>query len=244
MHPADGVAAALVLYNNLANLVPGFARRYVAVNLAATAALVLATRAAGLPLSDMAALPDRGRPVSVLRGAGIGLLRGAPLGSLFLLAAAMPRTRPHVADQRMASDPEAGRLTLPQLAMRTLVRIPLGTALAEEVAFRGVLQALAEQRTTPWRAALRTNLWFGLWHVVPTLHAVAANRPGWHADRRATAAAVAGGIATTFAGGMLLSWVRTGGGLPGAVMGHAITNAAAAIAGWAALGPPTPESAP
>lgn len=243
MHPADGVALTLVAYNNLANLVPGFQRWYVQVNLVATALLLCVARAAGLELREVLGA-RAGEPLvgEALRGVGIGALAGAPLALAFGVAAALPGSRAHVADQRMVADPELGRLTLRELAGRTLVRIPLGTALAEEVAFRGVLYALEARRASPLRAALRSNVAFGLWHVLPTRHAVAANRPTWHASPRSTALAIAGGVATTFAGGLLLSRMREVGGLTAAVTAHAVTNAGAALAGWAALGEPGPPS--
>lgn len=237
MHPADGFALALVGYNNLANLIPGFQRWYVQANLAATAVLLCAARAGGLELREILGA-RAGEPLvgEAVRGVGLGALGGAPLALAFGVAAALPRLRDHVADQRMVLDPEAGRLTLRELAGRTLVRIPLGTALAEEVAFRGVLYALEARRGTPLRAALRSSAAFGLWHVLPTRHAVAANRPTWHASPRSTAAAIVGGVVTTFAGGLLLWRMREAGGLTAAVTAHAVTNAGAALAGWAALG--------
>ena len=53
-----------------------------------------------------------------------------------------------------------------------LVRIPLGTAVLEEVAFRGVLPGLVGGGW--WRATLVSSGLFGLWHVLPST-AMSAN---------------------------------------------------------------------
>ena len=56
-----------------------------------------------------------------------------------------------------------------QAAYHLAVRIPLATALAEELLFRGVLLALFRQRRSPAAAVLWTSLLFGAWHVLPTV---------------------------------------------------------------------------
>ena len=48
-----------------------------------------------------------------------------------------------------------------------LIRVPLGTALLEEVAFRGVLFALWERAFSVPVAVFGTSLIFGLWHIGP-----------------------------------------------------------------------------
>ncbi len=69
------------------------------------------------------------------------------------------------------------------MAYQVTVRIPIGTVLWEETAFRGVLQA-ALRRALPGPAAIAvTSGVFGLWHIRPTIAAlringVAAGGPG------------------------------------------------------------------
>ena len=82
------------------------------------------------------------------------------------------RTRPTLADQRITG------LTWPEVAYQVTVRIPAGTVLWEEVAFRGVLQATL-RRVLPRPAALAvTSGVFGLWHVRPTVEALRINQCG------------------------------------------------------------------
>ena len=74
---------------------------------------------------------------------------------------------------------------------------------------------------------------FGLWHVLPTRHAVRAN-----AGMRRTGAgrAIAGGVAITTAGGLLFSMLRNRtGSLAAPVLVHAAANAASFTAAWAVM---------
>ncbi|MBA2529834.1 MAG: hypothetical protein H0V19_07740, partial [Euzebyales bacterium] len=52
-----GLTLVLVAWNNGANLVPAFQRRYVPVNLAATCVLLLAARSADLPWTALGLVP-------------------------------------------------------------------------------------------------------------------------------------------------------------------------------------------
>jgi CAAX protease family protein len=57
------------------------------------------------------------------------------------------------------------------LLWAVLVRVPLGTVLLEEVAFRGVLPALlgADGRRWMWRPVLGASVLFGLFHLFTAL---------------------------------------------------------------------------
>ena len=108
------------------------------------------------------------------------------------------------------------------------VRIPAGTVLWEEVAFRGVLQA-ALRRILPQPAAMAvTSGVFGLWHVRPTVEALRVNELA--ASRRAAAGQVAAAVAGT-AAALLLSWLRErSGSLAAPVLLHLSANCGAALA--------------
>ena len=56
------------------------------------------------------------------------------------------------------------------------MRIPVGTVLWEEVAFRGVLQAALRRVLAGPAAIAVTSAVFGLWHVRPTAEALGVNR--------------------------------------------------------------------
>ena len=52
------------------------------------------------------------------------------------------------------------------------MRIPLETALAEEIIFRGVLLGLGLRTRPRLGAVVSSSIWFGLWHVYPTLGSI------------------------------------------------------------------------
>lgn len=81
----------------------------------------------------------------------------------YLAAAALPGTRQALVDERAAD------LSLAGMLWHALVRVPLGTVLLEEVAFRGVLYALLARRVGPGPAVAVCSLLFGFWHVLPSL---------------------------------------------------------------------------
>ena len=58
---------------------------------------------------------------------------------------------------------------VPRLFYEVFIRIPLGTVLLEEVAFRGVLPAVFEKHVSRLRAVVMASVLFGLWHVLPSL---------------------------------------------------------------------------
>lgn len=96
-----------------------------------------------------------------------GLRWSAALVGVVLLgvavAAALPAVRPAFVDARAVG------LSGTAVLVRALVRIPLGTALLEEVAFRGVLYAMLARRHGVRVAVVGSSLLFGLWHVLPSL---------------------------------------------------------------------------
>jgi uncharacterized protein len=121
------------------------------------------------------------------RQARSGLRWAAVLAGLVLLADTiaiqLPATREGFADSR------ATALSAAAVLWHVLVRIPLGTALLEEVAFRGVLYAMLARRHGLRAAILGSSLLFGLWHVLPSIGLREANA--------AVAGVVGGGAAGT-----------------------------------------------
>lgn len=86
-------------------------------------------------------------------------------------------------------------------------RIPFGTALSEEVIFRGALMALLSQNYSFTVAAILSSLIFGLWHIFPTLHTNKSNDPliNYMDDqrKRSIIAVVAAVVATSILGFVL-----------------------------------------
>lgn len=91
----------------------------------------------------------------------------------------------------------------------SLVRVPFGTVLLEEVAFRGLLPAALATRLRMGWAVAWSALAFGLWHVLPSLGLEHVNPvaddtvgqlPGW--------VTVAGSVLATAGVGVFFWWLR------------------------------------
>ncbi len=217
---AVAASAVLAAYNNVTGLNSGHERWYVRLNVGATGAALAAATLSGLTPEDLGLGRGRWLPGRL----GCGLAAGA--GACWLLIAAVPATRPLLGDQRAAG--LSGR----DVAYQALIRIPVGTALWEETAFRGVLQA-ALRRVLPGTAAIAvTSGVFGAWHIRPTLQALRANEMA--GDRRRAIAGTFAGCAATAAGGALLSWLRARSGrLADTVLLHAAVNSGGLLAAHA-----------
>ncbi len=168
---------------------------YVPVNLVVTIGLLLVARWVGLTQGKLGLERDR-VPAGLRWGAAAGLAMGVGL----ILGAVIPATRPLFDDARAAG------IGPGLLAYRTLVRIPLGTALLEEVAFRGVLLGAWRRISTAGRAAVGSSLVFGLWHVRPALELLNENDAATDGPERILA--VVGAVVATTVGGLALCWLR------------------------------------
>ncbi|MBA4862229.1 CPBP family intramembrane metalloprotease [Streptomyces sp. PSKA54] len=192
------VVVVLVAANLLNNwLAPG---AYVLTCGIATAVLLLIARRDGLTPADLgldAVALRRG-----LRWAAV--LVGAVL-VVFLLGLAVPAGRETFRDARAAG------LSVQQLLWRVLVRVPLGTVLLEETAFRGVLWAMIRRRRgTRWATAV-SSLLFGLWHLLPSRGLNRSNtavQSALGSGSASVAPTVAAAIAATVAAGVVLCEVR------------------------------------
>lgn len=161
---AAGCVVALLAARNLGEIVlPGTA--YVPVNLATGTVLVALARRAGSSWEDLGLSGRHLRRALAVGGAAASV---AVAG--MLAGAAVPMTRGVFDDERVAARAGAG-----ELLYQTAYRIPLGTVLFEELAFRGVLLAVLRQRLSLRAAVTVDSALFGLWHIVPTLAAARAN---------------------------------------------------------------------
>ena len=189
------VAGCLLAYNNLLNRWSRFhGPWYVVFNGCLTVALVWVA----------IALLDLGFPSLGLSGwSGSDLMVGAALGAAIVaplaIASRFRRAAAAIADRRVEGLQGRG------LAFQLLLRIPLGTALLEEVAFRGVLFGGWRSLGTV-QAAWLSSVAFGLWHVGPTVNLVEMNRPS--ARKRVYLVAVSTAVAFTTVAGIALVWLR------------------------------------
>ena len=193
---------------------------YVPLNLALTAGLVAVGRAAGATWEQLG-LAGRHLRSGLRWGAGVGVAAAAVMG----IGAALPVTRVFFEDERVQIDNGLG-----ELAYQALVRIPLGTVLLEEVAFRGVLLALLVPRMSTRSAVLVSSALFGLWHIVPTLGAANTN----DISGLAQAGTVAGAVVVTFVGGIVFCALRLRSGhVVAPVLLHLAFNVTGYALSWA-----------
>jgi membrane protease YdiL (CAAX protease family) len=140
---------------------------------------------------------------------------------------AVPRLRLLLDDARITT------ATNERAAYELLLRIPVETALAEEVLFRSALLGVA---TGAWRtptAVAISSAAFGAWHVVPALEAHASNAVGAELvrGRGGRAIHVVGTVGATALAGAALSTLRLrSGSVVAPILAHASINAAGYLA--------------
>jgi membrane protease YdiL (CAAX protease family) len=184
--------AALAVRNVSGPWLPAAA--YVPLNLTIGAALVGLARWSGTTWGELGLARDR-LPFSLRLGA----LVGGAAAAVMAVGALVRTTRGFFEDGRVDVGLGGG-----ELAYQTLVRIPLGTVVFEEVAFRDVLLALLCQRMGTRSAVLVYSVLFGLWHIVPTLGAANTNE----ITGLAQAGTVVGAVVVTAVGGVVFCWLR------------------------------------
>jgi membrane protease YdiL (CAAX protease family) len=213
-----GLCVGLLAYNSWIQLVPGHNALYVPLNLAATALLALIAVRAGLTSSDLGLEESTRR-----RGLVLGLQVSAVVAAALVIAIAVPPLHGLFADARIAE------ITPALLAYRALIRIPLGTALFEEFAFRGVLFGAWLRIATERTAAVASSVVFGLWHIRPALDLLDANQIA--ATSLGRAGAVAAAVLFTSVAGFLFCLIRVRSrSLIAPVVVHAATNSLALVA--------------
>jgi CAAX protease family protein len=224
---ALGFAAPLVVFlgawnNVVVHRLPGSSA---VANVAATGVLLAAARSSRLSWDDLGLARHRLRA-----GLGWGAAGAAAVVCGYAGALAVPALRPLLADARVAG------LDGGPLARRVLVRIPLGTVLWEEVAFRAVLLAALTRLSSVRAAVAASAAVFGVWHVRPTLSALAENDLADGPVLRAGAVLL--GCLSTGAAGALFAWLRLrSGSLMAPVLLHVATNSVGTLAAVAAQRP-------
>jgi uncharacterized protein len=214
---ALALSLALLAWNNLVHVLPGTTAAYVPLNLAAAAVVLVAGRRCGLSSSDLGVRRDRARG-----GARLGAVFAACVAAALALAAVVPALRPLFDDARVR-DLEAA-----EVAYHALIRIPFGTVLFEELAFRGALFGALARVGGSMRATLVSSAVFGLFHVRPTLGLLSANDIE---DPIVRAWSVAGAVVVTTAAGMIFCLLRVRSDSTVApIVAHVATNSSALLA--------------
>lgn len=220
MRPVVFLSGGLLVWSAVANLGLG-ETLYVPRNLLATVGLLWVAHRIGLRRGDLGL--ER-------RAAGRGLRWGGASAAVVAVGLAIGIALEDVigpvatllADERAA-------LGVGALTWAVLVRIPLGTALFEEVAFRGVLSGTSRRWLgttigTGWSAAV-----FGLWHIPPTIVALRIN--GVDPTSVEGIGSIAGAVAVTAVAGVIFDLLRLrSGSLVAPVLAHWATNALGLLA--------------
>lgn len=194
-------------------VLPG--RTHLPANLALAAAELALAAGRGATAADLGLAPRRTRA-----GLRLGTRAALVVAGAVSVAALVPATASLFHDERVANhDPATARY-------EALVRIPLATALAEELVFRSALPALLAGGAPTIASDGISALWFGLWHVLPTMDALSTNRVGARAERPGhRIAAVAGVVAATAVAGLGFAWLRRrSGSIVAPILVHAAVN--------------------
>ena len=217
------VSVALIAYGSTAQFVPAYTALYVPLNLGATALLLVAARRAGLGPSHLA-LRREALGSGVRWGAAIALIAAVGLG----VAVAVPALHPLLEDERV------GDIGYGLLAYRTLVRIPLGTVVLEEFAFRGVLFGAWARLEGPRRAAIGSSIVFGLWHIRPALDLLRTNDFAQSVPAQITAVALAVVLAAGAGALFCILRIRSS-SLVAPALAHAGINSLATLAAFSVV---------
>jgi membrane protease YdiL (CAAX protease family) len=218
------LSTILLLYSNLTSLVEPGRREDLLLysNLGLLSLLLLWARWAGFTLTELGLAGAQAR-ASALWGIAVGLVLALPPVALIALA-------PFVTGEPVQAG-EINGLSGSEMALRLAFRVPVGTALFEEVAFRGVLYASWLRATDLRRTVLGTGAVFALWHVVITFKSVAESEVVEAAPL--IALGYLGSLLGLFVGGAafaLLRW-RTG-GVAGPFFFHWIVVALMTLTVW------------
>lgn len=167
-------------------------RGYVTGNVVVGAALIGLGRRSGSSLEQMGLIPR-------LTSDGRRFMAAAATTAIITIAAgvAHPKTRTFFRDERARGE------SWQDVRHNTLIRFPLGTAMFEEVVFRGVLPPLLARSEKA--GDLLSSALFGLWHVIPTARVLGGSPLGGSANPVRT---VAAGSAAAGVGGFLLACAR------------------------------------
>lgn len=199
-------------------------RGYVTGNLIVSGALIGLGQTSGLTWDEMGL-----HPAAAKQGLAVGarVSAGAAVAGAFLVS--HPRSRPFLRDERAAPIP--GR----SVWRRAAVRFPWGTALFEEIAFRGVVPALLRRSYRPISAELLSAGVFASWHLIPTARALSGNPFGRGLGPGRRLSTIVGGSMLAGAFGLVFSAMRQrSGSLLAPWLVHASLNTVSYLAGAAA----------
>jgi len=166
---------------------------------------------------------------SWLRGLRFGMVLFVVTAGVLSMGLAMPAVNKLFEDRRV----DGGVITL---LYQAVIRIPLGTVILEEMAFRSVLPAMFALRSGVLRGSIYASALFGLWHVLPalninTVNPVARNVFGSGAGGKAVAVLFA--VAGTMLAGLWFCLLRyRSRSILTSMLGHMATNSVGFTMAW------------
>jgi membrane protease YdiL (CAAX protease family) len=195
---AAACTIALLLYGNLVSIPSDGSRESFLLwtNLAAAAALLLWALWQKLS-AEQIGLSWRTAPAGATVGVLVSFAAALPPVAFILL---MPLINGEPVENDAAERSGFG------LAYFVLLRQPLGTALFEEFAFRGVLYGAWARAGGDRLAFIATSVAFAIWHIVITSKTVAES--GVVGSPPATVLGVLVSLAGLFVGGLIFAWLR------------------------------------
>ena len=195
---------------------------YVRVALAWTVAFLTFGQPAGLSLAQMGLANWATGVLWAL--AAVGIIGGGLLAGVHI-----PRLHPLFADER------AINVSGTEVAVKSLVEVPMGTVLLEEVVFRSVLLGMLVAQFGTVVGVAGASLLFGLWHILPSLemhdsHSLTSQLgSGW----KGKLVTVVGTIVATGAAGVVFSMLVVWSGSILAPVGlHWSMNSLGTVAAW------------
>jgi membrane protease YdiL (CAAX protease family) len=210
------IVALLLFANVTVNEILG-APWYVPFNLTVLGVALLLARRAGTTWVAMGMSADRSR-----RGATVGGLIGIVIVAFFFAAVMFPAAGEAFRDDRIIES------SIGLSLYHALFRVPIGTALYEEVLFRGIVFGMLARRTSALAAALWSSLLFGAWHLLPALDAIETNPIG-DAFGRSWELVVAA-VISTFLASMVFVWIRLySGSIVAPIVVHVASNSTAIL---------------
>lgn len=158
------------------------------------------------------------------RGLAWGVVLLVLTAGVLLLAVTMPAFNEMYHDRRVSGGTA-------EWLYQAFVRIPFGTAVLEETAFRAVLPGLFAHRWGVLRGSVAASVCFGLWHVLPALNLNDVNPTAariFGDGAGGVAAAVVFGVVGTAIAGLWWCWIRyRAGSVLATIIAHVASNSVA-----------------
>ena len=189
----------ILLYGTvLARLVP--VRYHLFLNIGISVVAIMLGLAFGLSYTNMGISPKH-----VLPGFYVAVAATAVIVTVTLFISVIPPLRRFFLGGDLAK--ASGKL----IAYEAAIRIPFGTALVEEILFRGVLFGLFMVHYNSIVAIVASSIIFGLWHIFPTINSLEHNKimaAKTRGLKKRKFGAISGTVLITGSAGLIFAWLR------------------------------------